>query len=206
MCTIERNLTLLALVRHGNTAWNREGRIQGRTDVPLDALGQEQARRAAAALAAEPWEALYTSPLARARESAAIIGAPHGLVPAVWPDLQERAYGPLEGLTADEIGRLYPDRGARECLPGVEAFSSLRERALRTFTALAERHPGGRVMVVAHGGLLNAFFFEVSGGRVGSGISRLANGGISRVRHDPAAGWTIVELNQAPPAARKAGG
>lgn len=203
---MQRDATLFALVRHGNTAWNSEGRIQGRTDVPLDALGREQARRAAAALAAEPWEALYTSPLVRARESAAIIGSPHGLVPTVWPDLQERAYGTLEGLTADEIERLYPDRADRESLPGVEAFSDLQERAVRTFTTLAHRHPGGKVLVVAHGGLLNAFFFHLSGGRVGSGITRLANGSISRVHYAPGAGWAIVELNQIPPAARQAGG
>lgn len=104
--------TRILLVRHGETDWNAAGRIQGHSDTPLNAAGRLQARRAAQRLAREPIRALYSSDLARAFETATIIGVPLGLTVVVSPQLRERRYGEWEGLTSAEIQAHYPEQFA----------------------------------------------------------------------------------------------
>lgn len=184
---------LLACVRHGRTDWNVERRIQGRTDIPLNEAGRLDARRAARRLAHEAWHAVYTSPLGRAAETAQIIGDQLGLAPVSRPCLIERSYGKLEGTRIK--GRRRRRRRSADVL-GMESDQKLRARALACIEELAEVHVGHKVVVVSHGGFINALLYVVSGGQAGTGITRLANGSISKLLRDAAGHWTILTLNE----------
>jgi broad specificity phosphatase PhoE len=137
-------MTNLLLVRHGETDWNADGRLQGQTDRPLSDLGRRQARRLADELSTEPLEAIYSSDLARARETATIVGESIGLPVSVDPDLREKDWGTWEGLTAVERDRVE--------FVG-ESTEAHQERILLALRRISERHPdGGTVLVVTHGG------------------------------------------------------
>jgi broad specificity phosphatase PhoE len=146
-------VTELLLVRHGETDWNAEGRLQGHTDRPLSDYGRRQARELADELDGE-FEAVYASDLARARETAEILGERLGLPVVLEPDLREKNWGSWEGLTPAERD-------------GVEFVGeSTGEHAARTLRALrriAERHPAGRVLVVTHGGSMRRVQTEALG-------------------------------------------
>jgi 2,3-bisphosphoglycerate-dependent phosphoglycerate mutase len=136
-------VTTLLLVRHGETDWNADGRLQGHTDRPLSDFGRRQARQLAEELADEELDAIYASDLARARETAEIAGERLSLPVVVDPDLREKDWGTWEGLTPAERDRVE--------LVG-ESTQAHQERILRALRRIAERHPGGRVLVVTHGG------------------------------------------------------
>jgi broad specificity phosphatase PhoE len=137
-------MTTLLLVRHGETDWNAEGRLQGHTDRPLSDYGRRQARKLAEELEDETLEAIYSSDLARARETAEIVGERLGLPVVLDPDLREKDWGTWEGLSAVERDRVE--------FVG-EPTEAHQERMLRALRRISERHPGdGRVLVVTHGG------------------------------------------------------
>jgi broad specificity phosphatase PhoE len=137
-------VTTLLLVRHGETDWNADGRLQGHTDRPLSDFGRRQAQQLAAELEGDELEAIYSSDLARARETAEIVGERLGLPVELDPDLREKDWGNWEGLTAVERDRVE--------FVG-ESTEAHQERMLRALRRIAERHPGeGRVLVVTHGG------------------------------------------------------
>ena len=147
-------MTELLLVRHGETDWNAEGRLQGHTDRPLNEYGRRQARRLADELAGEELAAIYSSDLLRARETAEILGERLGLPVVLEPELREKNWGNWEGLTpAERDGVAF-------------AGESTEEHAARTLRALrriAARHPDGRVLVVTHGGSLRRVQVEALG-------------------------------------------
>jgi alpha-ribazole phosphatase len=153
-------MTRVYLVRHGQTTWNAERRYQGRRDAPLTELGRAQMRRLAAALASEPVQAVYTSPLGRCRWGAERIAAQHGLDPIVEPDLAELDHGILDGLRVDEmeehvgllVRRWWEDPAGVQ-LPGGETLEQARARAYRAFCRIVGSHPDQTVVVVAHGGV-----------------------------------------------------
>jgi broad specificity phosphatase PhoE len=147
-------VTTLLLVRHGETDWNAEGRLQGHTDRPLNDYGRRQAGALAEELAADSIDAAYSSDLARARETAEIVAARLGLAVSVDPGLREKNWGSWEGLTPDE--RLKVDYVG-------ESTQAHRERTLASLLAIAERHPGERVLVVTHGGSVRRVQAAVSG-------------------------------------------
>jgi broad specificity phosphatase PhoE len=137
-------VTRLLLVRHGETDWNADGRLQGQTDRPLSEFGRRQARQLAEELAEEDLDAIYASDLARARETAEIVGERLGLPVVLDADLREKDWGTWEGLTAAERDRVE--------FVG-ESTEAHQERMLRALRRIAERHPdGGSVVVVTHGG------------------------------------------------------
>jgi len=137
-------VTTLLLVRHGETDWNAEGRLQGHTDRPLSDFGRRQARQLAEALEGEELEAIYSSDLARARETAEIVGERLGLPVELDPDLREKDWGTWEGLTSVERDRVE--------FVG-ESTGAHRERILAALRQISERHPGeARILVVTHGG------------------------------------------------------
>jgi broad specificity phosphatase PhoE len=137
-------MTTLMLVRHGETDWNADGRLQGHTDRPLNDFGRRQAQQLAGVLADEVLQAIYASDLARARETAEIVGERLGLPVVLEPDLREKDWGTWEGLTAVERDRVE--------FVG-ESTEAHQERILRALRQISERHPdGGRVLVVTHGG------------------------------------------------------
>jgi len=137
-------VTTLLLVRHGETDWNAEGRLQGQTDRPLSDYGRRQAHQLAEELDGEELEAIYSSDLARARETAEIVGRKLGLPTVLDPDLREKDWGTWEGLTAAERDRVE--------FVG-ESTEAHGDRILDVLRRISERHPGdGRVLVVTHGG------------------------------------------------------
>lgn len=188
-------MTFLALVRHGETDWNIDGRLQGSSDIDLNATGRAQARRAAAELAspalAEPgWTALITSPLARAADTARIIGSHLGLPePVAHDDLVERRFGAAEGMTDYEAFHTWPHGR----YPGMEPHTDLVRRTRSRIDAIASDHQGGRVIVVAHGGVIRA----VLGTILGSPSPRIRNAGIATLEHN-GAGWTVHTVNSVP--------
>lgn len=196
----------ICLVRHGVTDWNRERRIQGQLDVPLNAEGLRQARCTASRLAAERWDALYSSDLRRAAQTAECIASATGLPLILESGLRERRFGPaIEGLTYGEARERVPDfwvlsplRGDR-LPPGLEPPEAFEARALATLERIAAAHPGGRVIAVAHGAFISAFLAAVSGGKPGSGRTGLENGSLTRVRRLAAPGadgrWEVDAVN-----------
>jgi len=136
-------VTTLLLVRHGETDWNAEGRLQGHTDRPLNDHGRRQARALAEELAGDKIAAVYASDLVRARETAEIVAERLTLAVVVDVDLREKNWGSWEGLTPAERERVAYEG---------EATDEHRERTLRAVQRIAERHAGDRVLVVTHGG------------------------------------------------------
>ncbi|MFT4029121.1 MAG: histidine phosphatase family protein [Protaetiibacter sp.] len=147
-------MTELYLVRHGETDWNAARRIQGRTDIPLNEVGRAQALRAAELLARRNWDAVYTSPLSRAHETAEIIASRLGIgqVTDVGA-LVERNYGEAEGMGFEQVEALYQE-GVRA--PGQETRAEVAARVVPALLELAARHPGERLVVVSHGGAIRS--------------------------------------------------
>ncbi|RYF69283.1 MAG: histidine phosphatase family protein [Comamonadaceae bacterium] len=162
--------TRLIAVRHGETAWNVDTRIQGQLDIPLNATGLWQARQVGAALRDEPISAIYSSDLRRAWQTAEAIAEPQGL--GVQPDLglRERGFGAFEGLTFARIdaelpeqARLWRTRDPAFAPDGGESLMVFRERVLSTVDAIATRHPGELLVLVAHGGVMDILYRAATG-------------------------------------------
>jgi probable phosphoglycerate mutase len=160
----------LCIVRHGETAWNLEGRVQGQLDVPLSEAGIRQARCVAAALPAGRFAAVYSSDLVRVRETAAPAARKLGLAVNLDPRLRERHYGIFQSLTYAEAKAQLPGDYARFREKDPEyAFGtgeSLREffaRALGCLEDIARRHPGEQALVFTHGGVLEMAYRHAMG-------------------------------------------
>ncbi len=154
-------MTTLFLARHGETDWNRELRIQGSSDIELNELGLEQAHTLAQELEHVELDAIYASDLARARTTAVAVAATHDLEVRIDPRLRERSFGSWEGLDRDDIAAL--PEGSRH---DGESDEEVRERMLEAVQAIADAHPGEQVLIVAHGGSLNALWHHALGERV----------------------------------------
>jgi broad specificity phosphatase PhoE len=153
--------TTILLARHGESDWNRSKRWQGFADRPLTDLGREQAAELARRLDATELDAVYSSDLQRARETAEIVARSKGLTVETTPDLREVDVGSWSGLTRAEAEARYPEPYAR-WLQGAEAwedgetYHQLGERVIRAIQRIARAHRGERVLVVAHGGTIRA--------------------------------------------------
>jgi len=150
---------LLYLVRHGETDWNRQRRIQGLTDIPLNDTGREQAARTGRLLARREWDLVVASPLSRAFETASIIADELDLPePIKDARLVERNYGEAEGLDFAEMQRLFPEDAP---VPGREKRSAVATRATEALMDIARNHPDQAVVVVSHGGLIRSVLRRV---------------------------------------------
>ena len=162
--------TRILAIRHGETAWNRDTRIQGHLDVPLNRRGQWQATRVALALRDEPLAAIYSSDLARAHQTARAIADAHGLPIQTDAGLRERHFGFFEGKTWAEIETGWPEQALawRQRVPdfapvGGESLLQLQARVVTTVTTLARRHRGEQVVMVAHGGVMDVLYRAATG-------------------------------------------
>ena len=160
----------LLLVRHGETDWNRDHRVQGQTDTPLNATGLAQAHVLATSLSSLLLDAVYSSDLARARDTAAPVAATHGLSVEVDVDLREKNFGTWEGLTDAEIQERFP-HAARGTWGDGETTEQVAERAVRAVERIQALHRSGIVLVVSHGGPLRAILAHlgVEHGPIGNG-------------------------------------
>ena len=147
----------ILLIRHGETAWNREKRFRGMHDVPLNDLGRHQAGLLATALSGRVIDAAYTSPLIRARQTAAIALAGRDIEPIVEDGLKDIDYGLWTGLTDDEVARRWPaeheawiTKAAEAQIPGGEMLRAVYDRAFAAMEAIASRYVGRTVALFAH--------------------------------------------------------
>ncbi len=162
--------TQVLFIRHGETPWNRVKRIQGHIDIPLAETGVEQAQRLAARLVREArdgvrLDAIYSSDLQRAQQTARPAASALGIVPQLDERLRERAYGIFQGHDSDEIAQRYPDDYARWqtrdpgfAPPGGESVRVLYHRIVHAVAAIVAMHPGGRIACVTHGGVLDCVY------------------------------------------------
>lgn len=158
--------TRIVAIRHGETAWNVDARIQGHLDIPLNDTGLWQAERAGAALADEQLDAIYSSDLQRAWVTAQTVGNATGCT--VQPDtgLRERCFGSFEGRTFKEVEAEHPAQALLwrkrdpDFVPdgGGESLYMLRSRIQHTVDRLAAKHMGGQIALVAHGGVMDILY------------------------------------------------
>jgi broad specificity phosphatase PhoE len=170
-------VTTILLVRHGETDWNIERRVQGHTDRPLTEAGRAQARALADELEGEPIDAVYSSDLERARETARVVAERRGLDVTAIPELREKHFGTWEGLTDDEVLVRFPE-ARRGHWGDAETTEQVSQRVLGALRRIAGAHPGRRVLVVTHGGPVRAVLLhcaaEIEGPIANCHVTRLA--------------------------------
>ena len=172
-------MTTILLVRHGETDWNVERRVQGHSDTPLNDTGREQARALGAELAGEPIDAVYSSDLLRAHETANIVAGPRGLEVTALRELRERNFGTWEGLTDAEVFAQFP-RAAHGHWGDAETKYQMATRVSDAIKSIAEAHPDGCVLLISHGGPLRAVL-----ARCGiDGVGRIDNCHVVRIKVD----------------------
>ncbi len=164
------NITRITAIRHGETAWNVDTRIQGQLDIGLNAKGRWQAERAGAALAADCVDAVYSSDLARAHGTALYIAKPHGLRVHTNKALRERGFGEFEGKTFAEIEATMPEqallwrkRDPDFAPPGGESLLQLGQRVKQCIQAIAEDNVGKHIVIVSHGGVMDVLYRAATG-------------------------------------------
>lgn len=166
--------TTIVLIRHGETAWNAERRLQGHIDIALNDEGERQAEALAGALADERFDAIFASDLKRAHQTAEAVARQHGLDVINDGALRERCYGGFEGLLYAEIEQRFPAefaawqaRDVDAVMPpgarSAESFRQFYQRAIGAILALAQAHPGKSLALVAHGGVLECAYRAAMG-------------------------------------------
>lgn len=195
--------TLIYLLRHGEVQGAETRRFIGHLDVPLSATGERQCALQAARLRAAPLVGLFSSDLVRARRSAEIVGAPHGLTPTIVPALREMDMGRWDGLTAGEIRAREPGafadwmaRVGEFPFPGGESVPDLLARVAPAFDAIAAAHAGGAVAIVAHGGPNRALLCRALGLPLGRLLAFGQDYGALTVLEGSVEGWALRRLNE----------
>lgn len=157
--------TRICMVRHGETAWNAEGRVQGQLDIPLNEVGRAQARATADALAEHDFTAVYCSDLMRVRQTAEPSAKRLALPVSYTAELRERHYGMFETLTYVEVREKFPEQYARFRdkdpdfdFEGGESLRKFNERSLKVVMQFIDRHPGEQILVFTHGGVLEMVY------------------------------------------------
>ncbi|MES2423421.1 MAG: histidine phosphatase family protein [Pseudomonadota bacterium] len=189
----------LIVVRHGETDWNAVARIQGQIDIGLNDKGRWQAGRLAQALADEPVDAIYSSDLARAHQTADAVARVTGVAITPTPGLRERVFGNFEGKTFAEIDALWPEQAQawRKRVPdfapeGGESLLQFQRRVLGVVQTLVTRHAEGQILLVAHGGVMDLLYRAATGQELQAPRTwLLGNAAINRLLHTPS-GLTLV--------------
>lgn len=192
---IDQPTTHINLIRHGETDWNVSRRYQGTSDTPLNALGRKQAERLADSMRDEEWDVIYSSPSQRALDTAKAVAGEIGYdVDDIHLDerFMERGYGAAEGLTAAEREVKWPEGN----WPGLEDWEDAATRVLKATREAVATNPGKRILIVCHGGIINALLAILSDGEVGTGKNVIKN--TSRTTIDVAGDeWTIGDISEA---------
>lgn len=191
--------TRFCLVRHGETDWNGEKRIQGQIDIDLNARGEAQARAVADGLHGQSFAAIYSSDLLRAWHTAQIAAAGLGCAVSPAPTLRERHFGVMQGVTASEAREQLPHahRHHQARTPDYdfdsgESLTVFAARVTRGLDALAERHPGQSVLAFTHGGVLDIAYRAATGRALD--VPRdftLPNAAFNWLERDDA-GWRLI--------------
>ena len=181
--------TILGLLRHGQTDWNIDLKLQGSTDIPLNETGKEQARQAALALNPEDWDLIIASPLSRARDTAEIIAQELSMNVVIVPALIERSFGAAEGLDHASWRKLYESHVPIE---GLESLEDLRLRTQLLLDLIANEYSGKRVLAVSHGAFIRKVLTIVTNGELPRDGERLSNASLNRFMHQDNL-WTITD-------------
>jgi probable phosphoglycerate mutase len=169
-------MTRFSIVRHGQTDWNREQRIQGSTDIPLNSTGRAEAAETGARLRERQWDGVVASPLCRAEETARIIAGELGLpAPRVIDAFTERRHGAIEGLTFAERQAQFPDGMP---VPGLETRGEVLDRVLPALGRLATENDGRSLLVVTHGGVIGTLIRHSTKGERPRHDELIANGSV----------------------------
>ena len=197
-------VTRIIAVRHGQTAWNLQSRIQGATDIGLDSTGLRQAAALGEALADSGLDALYASDMSRALQTAQAVAERTGLPVTADRGLRERGFGVFEGLTHADVAQHWPDLAQRwrQRDPGFgpeggETLADFYARSIACAERIAARHAGQTIALVAHGGVLDCLYRAAT--RIGLQAARtwqLGNASINRLLWTPE-GFTLVGWNDA---------
>jgi broad specificity phosphatase PhoE len=170
----------LGLLRHGQTDWNIDLRLQGTTDIAMNQVGIEQVQNAAKHLDGG-WDLILSSPLSRARQTAEIVAERIGIESVVIePLLLERAFGIGEGLTYAEWGEKF---AKLDDIPGAESRSSVEMRARELLSHIEQNYAGAKVLAVSHGALIRFVLSEVTAGAIPPAGERLQNASLHILRH-----------------------
>ena len=180
----------MGLLRHGQTDWNIDFRLQGVTDIPLNETGLSQARVAASMLGRGSWDAIVSSPLSRARDTAVMVGEAIGIEGIEIEELLlERSFGVAEGLSHEEWKAQYSDTNH---VPGGESLDALEARSWVLLQRLRDQYEGKRVLTVSHGALIRTLLRLVSNGEFPRDGERLGNACLSVFEHTDESGWRVV--------------
>jgi uncharacterized phosphatase len=167
--------TTLTLIRHGETDWNLQRRMQGRSDIPLNENGRQQARLVAARLEGTTWDGIVSSPLVRVMEVSRAIARvtrfpEHRIISR--DDLVERDFGAAEGMTLEERSLAF---GVDGPIPGLESFDALDHRVMTALRDIERHFRSKRVLVVSHGGVITGALEQLTNGELGHGRVFIAN-------------------------------
>ncbi|WP_047153032.1 histidine phosphatase family protein [Aneurinibacillus tyrosinisolvens] len=185
------------LVRHGQTDWNVQRRIQGHSDIPLNNEGVRQARLLADKLKEIPFTLVCSSDLQRAIHTARYLADAKGIQVEVYPGLRERHYGLWEGEDYETVRAQFPDFDPGNDHMGkykVETFSEMQHRGVQCLHEIAENSDAEHVLIVSHGGLINAVLHHMSGGEHGTGKTRLTNTSINYATYENSK-WMLHTVN-----------
>ncbi|SDX47881.1 phosphoglycerate mutase [Marininema mesophilum] len=191
--------TQVYLIRHGETDWNKEKRVQGHVDIPLSSIGIEQARCLAERFVGEGLHGIYTSDLQRAVETAQTIAkrAEAPLSVQAYKDLRERDMGEWEGSLVADIKAQHPGAWERVWHDGgefgLESTEDLKGRILHRLEKLVRNHPGERIAVVSHGGGINSVLAAISQGIHGP-RTQIGNTSVTHLIFHPQTGWRIHRI------------
>jgi uncharacterized phosphatase len=185
-------MSTICLVRHGETDWNAIGKLQGRQNIPLNQTGKQQAKEAGLFLKETDWDVIISSPLKRAKETAEIINESLGLTSVIeMDDFIEKDYGEASGLTVEERKNLFPEGK----YPGEEDWESLSNRTISGIEKIKLKYSGQKVLLVAHGAVINAILATLSKGEIGTGKTQLINACICNISFLEEE-WKIQNYNQ----------
>jgi|TARA_B110000503_G_C7120460_1_gene402259 probable phosphoglycerate mutase len=199
-------MTEVIIIRHGETQWNTEHRLQGWRDTDLNEVGLEQAHALAKRIAHEhhhdnrPIDQVYSSDLKRAYQTAQTVATAVGLEVLVEPGIRERNFGVLEGVKFSEMFEEQPEAAAiwqrrqpDEDLPLGESLQTLHDRAIQTVNDIARRHPEGRIVLVTHGGTMDVLWRHATQSPLETPrVAKLANASINRIYVGETT-WQLIE-------------
>lgn len=194
--------TVIYLVRHGETDWNKESRLQGQKNTSINNLGKIQAQTLAKCLDNEQFKvnAIYSSDLMRAKETAEIVGAKLNLNVSFHSGLRERFFGKLEGTTLKDINDRYPNFNVMDTeqnrLLNIELFDDFKKRVYNAVLDISKKQINRNVVIISHGAAINVFLHKISYSKVGTGVTDIINASISTIIYNHKTSvWKIKEIN-----------
>lgn len=184
-------MTKVYIVRHGETDWNCEGRLQGGTNTNLNLRGQRQAVACRTYFEDKACDAIYTSSLDRANQTALLINETLQLPFYTLKEFAERTFGVAEGMTYEERTKKYPDK----IYPNQESIEDLKRRISKGLQIIQHQYPEGKVILVTHGAVIHTLFTMVKNSSIYSQSELLSNGGVSLI-YNKDGNWWLDNYNE----------